>query len=60
MNINDTVTGQQEMILVPRKPTKAMIEAAWASAQDEQAALVWKDMIDAWESSNEQGEFNRR
>ena len=51
MTIENTVTGQSEMVLVPRQPTPAMIEAAWASAADEKAALVWEDMIQAWESS---------
>jgi len=35
------------MVLVPRRPPKAMIEAAWAPALDEDAAGVWRDMIQA-------------
>ncbi len=54
--IEDIVTGQRDMILVPRNPTRAMLEAAVDSAQDEKANLVWKDMIEAWESSIEHGE----
>jgi hypothetical protein len=40
-----------EMVLVPRIPTKEMIDAAWASALDENAMGVWEDMIQAWLSS---------
>jgi hypothetical protein len=54
------VTGQQELILVPRRPTQAMIKAAWASAADENAALVWRDMIDEWELSGKERELGRR
>lgn len=43
------VTGQQEMVLVPRVPTPEMLEAAWAYAQDEDAAGVWVSMIHEWE-----------
>ncbi len=41
-------TNKPEMILVPRTPTKEMLEAAWAEALAEDAAGVWKAMIDAW------------
>ena len=55
------VTGQQdEMVLVPRNPTPGMLEAAWASAHDENAALVWQDMIEAWELSSQHGEVGER
>ena len=41
------MTGQnEEMVLVPRNPTKEMIDAAWADALGEDAAGVWKSMID--------------
>lgn len=40
-----------EMVLVPRNPTKEMIEAAWAEATAEDAAGVWRAMIEKWESS---------
>lgn len=36
------------MVLVPRVPTKEMIEAAWADAHAEDALGVWKSMIEAW------------
>jgi hypothetical protein len=35
------------MVLVPRIPTKEMLEAAWADALAEDAKGVWKAMIDA-------------
>ena len=38
----------QEMVLVPRRPTEEMVEAAWAYAHDEDAAGVWSAMIAAW------------
>ena len=37
-----------EMVLVPRHPTKEMIEAAWADALAEDAKGVWRCMIDEW------------
>jgi len=40
-----------EMVLVPRRPTPAMIEAAWASALNEDASGVWESMIKAWLSA---------
>ena len=40
------------MILVPRHPTKEMIEAAYWSAYNEDAAGVWQDMIQTWLTSN--------
>jgi hypothetical protein len=48
-----------EMVLVPRTPTKEMIEAGWASAHDEDAVAVWEDMIEAWLAS-EQGKLVQR
>jgi hypothetical protein len=39
---------ETEMVLVPRVPTKEMIEAAWAAALNENAGGVWRAMIDAW------------
>ena len=46
--MEDANNSEPEMVLVPRKPTKEMIEAAWASVHDEDAAGVWADMIQAW------------
>jgi hypothetical protein len=40
--------NQPEMVLVPRRATRAMIEAAWADALAEDAAGVWASMIEAW------------
>jgi hypothetical protein len=45
------------MILVPRNPTKEMLEAAWADALAEDAKGVWESMIEAWELAGEHGEF---
>lgn len=38
----------QEMVLVPRRPTREMIEAAYWAALDEDAEGVWRHMIEAW------------
>jgi hypothetical protein len=44
------VTGQnKEYVLVPRVPTKEMLKAAWADALGEDAAGVWRSMIEAFE-----------
>jgi hypothetical protein len=53
--LEDAVTGQQEpeYILVPRVPTKEMLEDGWYEAHEESAAGVWRVMIEAWESSLE-------
>lgn len=48
--LDSAVTGQQEMVLVPRVPTREMIEAAYWSAFGEDAEGVWKAMIHAYES----------
>jgi hypothetical protein len=34
-------------VIVPKEPTKEMLDAAWASALGEDAAGVWRDMIEA-------------
>lgn len=47
---------EREMVVVPRIPTKEMIEAAWASALAENAEGVWQSMIDAW-LSRQDGEL---
>ena len=39
---------EKEMVLVPRIPTREMLDAAWASALDEDASGVWRAMIEAW------------
>jgi len=49
----NAVTGQDDMVLVPRKPTPAMIEAAWAEALGENAEGVWREMIAACECPRE-------
>jgi len=45
------VTGQKEneYVLVPRKPTEAMLAAGWYEAHDEDAAGVWRVMVEEWE-----------
>jgi hypothetical protein len=42
---------ESEMVLVPRHPTKEMIEAASDYALAEDAEGVWRAMIKAWLSS---------
>lgn len=37
-----------EMVVVPRIPTREMLNAAWADALAEDAEGVWKSMIDEW------------
>jgi hypothetical protein len=44
--LEDAVTGQCEFVLVPRVPTQEMLKAAWADALAEDAAGVWKSMIE--------------
>jgi hypothetical protein len=57
MNRN-TVTGQREdMVLVPRRPTKEMLYAAADAALGEDAAAVWEEMIAEYERSLEQGKL---
>jgi hypothetical protein len=41
----------EEYILVPRNPTREMLDAAWADALAEDAAGVWASMIQAHETS---------
>lgn len=50
--MEDANNSEPEMVLVPRKPTKEMLEAAWAAAHAENAAEVWQEMIEAWEKAN--------
>jgi hypothetical protein len=38
----------QEMVLVPRRPTREMLKAAWADALGEDAIGVWNSMIEEW------------
>jgi hypothetical protein len=45
----------QEMVLVPRKPTAEMLKAAWADALAEDAAGVWSSMIEEWLKHREVG-----
>jgi hypothetical protein len=47
------VTGQREFVLVPREPTKEMLEAGWQWAHDENELETWKSMIRAWERQRE-------
>jgi hypothetical protein len=41
------MSEESEFVLVPRTPTKQMLEAAWADALAEDAAGVWKSMLEA-------------
>jgi len=38
-------------VCVPIKPTPQMIDDAWMSAVAEDAAGVWRDMVNSWECS---------
>lgn len=49
--LEDAVTGQPEFVLVPRVPTKEMLQSAWAEALAEDAAGVWSAMIERYEES---------
>lgn len=40
--------GVTEMVLVPRIPTKEMLDAAFWAAHEEDAELVWERMVDRW------------
>ena len=40
--------NETEMVLVPRIPTKEMTDAAWVEATAEDAAGVWRAMIETW------------
>ncbi len=41
------MTGQcEDMVLVPRNPTKEMLEAGWYEAHAENAEGTWRDMIE--------------
>jgi hypothetical protein len=52
-------TGEcSDYVLVPRAPTEAMIKAGWFEAHEENASGVWRDMIEAWESSVKNGKFD--
>ena len=43
---------ETEMVLVPRVPTKEMLEAAWGAARFEDAEGVWAAMVQAWVNSS--------
>ena len=47
--------NESDMVLVPRRPTKEMIEAAFWAASDEDAAGVWKAMVNAWLQQSNNG-----
>ncbi len=53
--LEDAVTGLgEQFVLVPRNPTKEMLEAGWYEAHDEDAGGVWQEMIKAWEERQTQ------
>jgi hypothetical protein len=41
-----TALSEASLIVVPKEPTEEMISAAWASALNEDAPAVWRDMIE--------------
>jgi hypothetical protein len=55
-----TMQNENELVLVPRKPTRWMIESAYESALGEDAESVWKDMIEAYEKSLLDRKFGER
>jgi hypothetical protein len=46
-----------EFVIVPRRPTKRMLDGAWADALAESASGVWESMIEdaagVWESTSQ-------
>ena len=57
--MSSTVTGQREdMVLVPRNPTKKMLYDAYDCALAEDAQAVWIAMIESFEKSIQDGEFD--
>jgi hypothetical protein len=42
--------NERGWVCVPRVPTKAMVDEAWARAESENAAWVWRDMIKGFEN----------
>jgi hypothetical protein len=42
--------SERGWVCVPRVPTKAMVDEAWASAESENAAWVWRDTIEGFEN----------
>jgi hypothetical protein len=40
-------------VIVPRAPTKEMLDAAWADALDENASAVWSSMIESAEATSQ-------
>lgn len=45
LQMRDIITNGY--VIVPREPTEAMLDAAWAEALGEDAAGVWREMINA-------------
>lgn len=43
---------EQEMILVPRRPTQEMVDAAYGAAHSEDAEAVWEKMVERWLQSS--------
>lgn len=54
----DRSEDQREMILVPRIPTKEMLDAGWADAHAENTLGVWESMIEAWLNRNQSSSGN--
>jgi hypothetical protein len=47
---------EQEMILVPRRPTKEMLDAAYWPNIDDDIEGLWEAMVDCW-LRNQQGKL---
>ena len=50
-----TALSQAGYVVVPRKATPEMVEAAWAAALAENAGEVWDDMMDECLKENTDG-----
>ncbi len=57
--MSTNVKNSEDYVLVPRKPTEAMLEAGWYEAHDENAAGTWRDMIEAWELSKKERKISQ-
>ena len=44
----DEESAKIEMVLVPRHPTKEMLDAAYWAIHSEDGVAVWEKMTEAW------------
>ena len=43
------IENSEDYVLVPRKPTKAMLKAGWYGAHEEDAEETWRLMLEEYE-----------